>query len=42
MTGTATISYNLELSNYIVTFANGKSINCANYRTALYYYNRGC
>jgi len=38
----ATISYNKLLNNYVVTFADGSTIACHNYQTALFYKNRGC
>jgi len=38
----ATISFNKTLNNYIVTFADGSTVACRNYQTALFYKNRGC
>jgi len=38
---TKNISYNKTLCNYIVTFDDGSEVSCANYKTALFYYNRG-
>lgn len=37
----ASISFNKLLNNYIVTFADGSTISCRNYQTALFYKNRG-
>ena len=37
----ASISYNKTLNNYVVTFADGSTVTCHNYRTARYYAN-GC
>jgi len=37
----ANISYNKTLCNYIVTFADGSTISCRNYQTALFYKTRG-
>ena len=38
----ATISYNKTLNNYVVPFATGSTVTCHNYRTAVFYQNRGC